>query len=197
MRNIQSLVYYPDSEKIIPTRGLPTSVIDMYRSSKLVKEDNNIINSGIVFHENYNDIAIFENELNSIDDILKFETSLRFLILKDFISVLEPSVRVSIKSNDASIDSYLRIPKYALDSADEIYQKSNGFNYLFPIEKIVTENGKVIESTKSNSIYFNLERSEIEKKLLEDSLSKDFLHTLPQSLSIPFITTVQNQILTQ
>lgn len=188
MKNVQSLVYYAETiTSHIPTRGLPCSVLDMYRTAKLIKEKNDFINSGIVFHENYNDIGVFENEIASIDDLLKFETMLRFVLLKDHISVVEPSVRYSVVNNGSQLDSYSRIPKYALESADKVFQKANAFNNIFPIEKVLIENGKVIKSTNPNSIYLNLQQSEIENKILSDSLSNDFLHTLPQSLSIPFV----------
>jgi len=159
----------------------------MYRTAKLIKEKNDSNNSGIVFHENYNDIGVFENEIKSIDDLLKFETMLRFVLLKDHISVVEPSVRYSVVNNGSQFDSYSRIPKYALKSADKVFQKVNAFNNIFPIEKVLIENGKVIKSTNPNSIYLNIKQSEIENKILSDSLSNDFLHTLPQSLSIPFV----------
>jgi len=187
MKKIQALVYYKDNQNYIPTRGLPTSVLDMYRTAKLVKEDNTSINQGIIFHEDYNDISIFENEINSFNDILKFETMLRFILLKDHISILEPAVRFSVKNTNTTIDSYYRIPKYAEQSADYIFQKVNAFNNLLPIEKILIENNKVISSTNEKSIYLNLNQNQIENQILNDKLSNDFLHTIPTSLSIPFI----------
>jgi len=193
MKNIQALVYYHDSEKHIPTRGLPCSVLDIYRTGQLIKDSSNPINSGILFHENYNDVSIFENEIKSLDEILKFETVLRFLLFKEHISVLEPSVRFTIKNKEfGSFDSYYRIPTYAKDSADQIFQKSNAYNNLLPIEKITIADETVIESTNPDSIYINLKASAIQNKLLEDNLSKDFLHTIPQSLSIPFIHNHEN-----
>lgn len=187
MKKIQALVYYADNQKYIPTRGLPTSVLDMYRTAELVREDNLLINQGIIFHDDYNDIALFEDEINSFDDILKFETMLRFILLKDHLSILEPAVRYSIKQENNTFDSYYRIPKYAKQSADSIFQNANAFNYLLPIEKIVIEKNKVIKSTNEKSIYLNLNQDQIENQILIDKLSNDFLHTIPTSLSIPFI----------
>jgi hypothetical protein len=187
MKKIQALVYYSDNQKHIPTRGLPTSVLDMYRTAKLIREDNSPINEGIIFHEDYNDIAIFEDEINSFDDILKFESMLRFILLKDHLSILEPAVRYSIKQENNNFDSYFRIPKYAKQSADSIFQNANAFNNLLPIEKIIIEKNKVVESTNEKSIYLNLNQDQIENQILIDKLSNDFLHTIPTSLSIPFI----------
>jgi len=187
MKNIQALIYYRDNQSYIPTHGLPTSVFDMYRTAKLVKVDNTSFNQGIIFHEDYNDISIFEKKINSFNDILKFETMLRFILLKDHISILEPAVRFSVKNTNKTIDSYYRIPKYAEQSADYIFHKANAFNNLLPIEKILIENNKVISSTNDKSIYLNLNQNQIEKQILSDKLSNDFLHTIPTSLSIPFI----------
>lgn len=187
MRKIQALVQYSDSEKYIPTRGLPTSVLDMYRTKKLVREDNDPINQGIIFHEDYNDIALFEDEINSFEDILKFETTLRFIMLKEHLSILEPAVRYSIIQENNVFDSYYRIPKHAKESADLIFQNTNAFNNLLPIEKIIIENDIVIKSTNNKSLYLNLDKNQIENQILNDNLSNDFLHTIPTSLSIPFI----------
>jgi hypothetical protein len=188
MRKLSSLVYYDEKEfAYIPTRGLATSVIDAYRSHQIVMHDPDETNAGVVFHKSYNDIAVFENELNSMDDLIKFETALRFIILREDINVLEPSLRTSIDFNGNSFDSYSRIPAYALESADRIYQMANAMNTLLPTEKVFIKDGKVIKSTNPKSRYQGLKQEELASEILKDEASRDFLHTLPHSFSVPFI----------
>jgi hypothetical protein len=188
MKNILKQVYYIEPAGYIPTRGLPTSVFSMFNAHSLFKDNEKPdVNQGIVFHESYNDIALFENEINSFEDLLKFESMLRFILLKEHISVFEPSLKTSIKSNGNSLETYTRIPKYTKDSANTIFHNAQAFNILLPIEKLIIQDNKVIQTTNERSIYMGINQSEISDKLLKDQLSKDFLKSLPQSLSIPFI----------
>lgn len=187
MKGVKAAVYCKDEYSHIPTRGLPCSVLDAYRSAAFFKDPNDQFNDGVIFYENYNDIAVFEDEIESFDDILRFETALRFILLKDHISVLEPSVRYSVYTGANSFDSYYRLPEYSKDSANEVYRGVGANNFLLPIEKIFIKDKKVIKSTNEHSIYLDSSQDEISSKIATDSVSNDFLHTLPQSLSIPFI----------
>lgn len=193
MRNLHTLVYYQEqSSSYIPTRGLATSVLDIYRTGKIVADNNKRNNAGVLFHERYNDIALFESELNSLDELLMFETALRFILLRDDINVLEPSVRSSIIHEGSSLETYTRIPPYAKESADLVFSKIDARNSLLPTEKLSIENGVVQISTNPNSIYTGLKQESIESIILMDKASSDFLHTLPSTFSIPFIHTFQN-----
>tara|TARA_R110001606_G_scaffold396871_1_gene571876 strand:+ start:279 stop:1409 length:1131 start_codon:yes stop_codon:yes gene_type:complete len=190
MKNIQTLVYYKDNRAYIPTRGLATSVNDMYRAAHFHKTSDEIFNQGMIFHESYNDIGIFQNEIKSMDDLLKFESMLRFILLKEHLYVVEPSIRTTTEFNGNVFDSYSRIPQYALESSDLIFQNVNASNRLFPIEKIKIKDGIVTDTTNVKSIYLKAKQSDIPKLILTDQLSKDFLHTIPQSLSIPFLENI-------
>jgi len=193
MRNLQTFVYYQEPTlSYIPTRGLTTSVLDIYRTGKIIADMDKRTNAGILFHERYNDIAVFESELNSLDDLLMFETALRFILLRDDINILEPSVRSSIIYDGSSLETYLRIPPYAKESADLVFYKIGARNSLLPTEKLSIENGVVKDSTNPKSIYTGLNQKSVESTILEDKASRDFLHTLPNTFSIPFIHTFEN-----
>lgn len=190
--NLQTRVYYTEkSHPYVPTRGLATSAWDVYRSSELILNEHQPINSGIIFHQNYNDIAAFEDEIKSLDDIHKFESSLRFLILREELTILEPSVRISNHSNGHVFDRYARIPDYAKDSANALFNKASAINGLLPTEKITITGGKVISSTNPNSIYIGVSDSNIIDTILIDTQATNFIRTLPSSLSIPFMDSFE------
>ena len=160
----QTKVYYSDPNDYIPSNGLATSVNDCYRTHSLIYESN-INNHGVIYRDNYNDIAIFENEINSFEDVLRFETMLRFVLLKDTLSVYEPSVRFTLFNNGVSgLSSYARIPDFKMDSANHVFQKSGAKNHLFPVEKIELENNVVLRSTVQNSDFIGLGLKDVSGK---------------------------------
>ena len=194
MKDIKTLVYYKEPEALIPTRGLPTHVNDIYRADGYFRASDPDLSEGVIFSENYNDIGVFENEISSFEDLLRFESILRFILLRENLFVLEPSVRVKIVNTNSSLETYQRIPKYSLESSDFVFQKSKAFNRLFPIEKLTIEKGVVTKTTNPESIYLNVKQSELSQLILRDKLSLSFLKTIPQSLSVPFISNNPNNL---
>tara|TARA_B100000809_G_C15103786_1_gene517937 strand:+ start:276 stop:1397 length:1122 start_codon:yes stop_codon:yes gene_type:complete len=184
----ETRVYYSEKERAnIPTYGLPTSVNDLYRAQALVKSSK-LSNHGIVYKEEFNDIALFENEIKSFDDVLKFETMLRFVLLKDGLSVYEPSVRYSIENEGYSnFESYSRIPDYKMQSANHVFSSCGAVDHLFPVEKITIKDGVVKNSTAGNSQLIGLSQSEIGDALLKNKLSNDIIRKIPLKFSMPFV----------
>lgn len=189
---IKAAMFYADERSYIPTTGLPGSVIDYYRAHHLIIDEYLINNPGFIDYRRCNDLAIFESEITSIDDILKFESLMRFVVLQDKIDVLTPSVKTVNKNNGQLFSEYSRIQEERKESSLLVLHQSGAHDFMFPSEKITIENNVVISSTYNKSDYLGKSQSEIKDLLSRDIFQEELLNTLPSSLSIPFVSNQNN-----
>lgn len=192
MSKIYGAMLRADASSYIPTTGLPGSVLDFYRAHHLIFDEYLGDNPGLIDYRQCNDIAVFESEIKSFDDILKFESLLRFLILHDRVDVLNPSVKTVYVNGGQPLNTYVRLPETRNDSATEILNKCGSHDYMFPSEKIAIENGKVVASTRANSIYIDCAADELKTKLANDATQHELLLSLPSSYSVPFVGPAQS-----
>lgn len=185
-------MFYADESSYIPTTGLPSSVIDYYRAHHLIVDEYVIDNPGFIDYRRCNDLAIFESEINSIDDILKFESLIRFVVLQDRIDVLTPSIKTVNNHNGHLFSGYSRIDEERKESSLLVLQQSGAHDFMFPSEKITIENNIVISSTYDKSDYLGKNQTEIKDLLSNDPFQEDLLNALPSSLSIPFVSNQNN-----
>lgn len=192
MRTIKGKMFHADDWSHIPTTGLPGSVLDFYRARYLIFDEYLGDNPGFIDYRQCNDIAVFESEISSFNDILKFESLLRFLILHDRVDVLNPSVKTVHVNGEQALNTYLRLPETRKDSATEILHKCGSHDFMFPSEKIAVANGKVVASTLANSIYLHCAADELKTKLANDATQHELLFSLPSSYSVPFVGPAQS-----
>ncbi|MFN3528506.1 MAG: hypothetical protein ACK417_01120 [Bacteroidia bacterium] len=192
MSKIYGAMLRADASSYIPTTGLPGSVLDFYRAHHLLFDEYLGDNPGFIDYRQCNDIAVFESEICSFNDILKFESLLRFVILHDRVDVLNPSVKTVHVNGGQPLNTYVRLPETRKDSATEILHKCGSHDYMFPSEKIAIENGKVVASTLANSIYLHCAADELKTKLANDATQHELLFSIPSSYSVPFVGPAQS-----
>lgn len=192
MSRIYGAMLHADEWSNIPTTGLPGSALDFYRAHHLLFDEYLGENPGFIDYRQCNDIAVFESEIKSFDDILKFESLLRFVILHDRVDVLNPSVKAVYVNGGQSLNTYVRLPETRKASATEILNKCGSHDYMFPSEKIAVENGKVVASTLADSIYLDCPADALKTQLATDTRQHELLFSLPSSYSVPFVGPAQS-----
>lgn len=192
MGTIYGAMLYADEHSYIPTTGLPGTVLDYYRVHHLIVDDYVKDNPGLLDYRKCNDLAIFETEINSIDEVLKFESLIRFVILQDRIDVINPSVKIVNNQNGQTFNGYMRLPEERMQSSLQILQQAGAHDFLFPSEKLTIENNIVISSTYNKSSYLGKNPNEVKDVLSRDLFQEELINTLPSSISVPFINNLNN-----
>jgi len=187
--NIKCLVTRPDESAsrlgvgpIIPTLGHPASAIDIYRTVGIHSIENKPPSWCFTDLEAAAALGrVVDGPIKSKSDIDDAESALRAILLHEYTEVLVPCVKTT---GEYGLVQYLRLDKKIRnDAAFSAFQVANSFDRLVATEWVTVSNGKVVESSNSQSTLVNMDLELFDGQY--QSIAKtigELAHALPSQL---------------
>lgn len=168
----------------IPTKGNPTTVMDLTRVVGLYDTNYDFINPCITDVESCIGLAnLIEGELRSFSELQAAESALQMLMWHDNIDILVPG----FKMINESLSIYQRSEKERSKLCFELFKPCNPHDIIYTVETVKVHEQKVVKSTlgqDSQIVGKNLSKA-TSNYLFQNTFQSKVYKSLPASFKVP------------